>query len=258
MFNRVYPRACGGTSPAVSNSCLPLGLSPRVRGNLPVAERGGRGRRSIPARAGEPLPLLDAESLHEVYPRACGGTMYQTMYPGVTVGLSPRVRGNLLHRTFTDSKGRSIPARAGEPNTHWPTLMIAWVYPRACGGTDPWVRVRVQLQGLSPRVRGNPTPCGHCLPPWGSIPARAGEPVPILVFFIQEGVYPRACGGTDHVRHLVKVMPGLSSRVRGNLRRRGLVSIPHRSIPARAGEPQKVAVSPLTLSVYPRACGGTP
>ena len=51
------------------------GLSPRVRGNLPVgtglAEKVG----SIPARAGEPcLALLAACIRQGVYPRACGGT----------------------------------------------------------------------------------------------------------------------------------------------------------------------------------------
>ena len=94
---RVYPRACGGThgqsgqqpplgglSPRVRgkpvhhpSALWPFtGLSPRVRGN-PLRRHAHGRRRSIPARAGEPVLLL----------------------PGVgnpDQGLSPRVRGNLL------------------------------------------------------------------------------------------------------------------------------------------------------------------
>ena len=74
-------------------------------------------RRSIPARAGEPIVVEHVRSPTEVikvYPRACGGT-------------------------FDSSIKGSIPARAGEP--HAPKGEARHrriqVYPRACGGTPP-------------------------------------------------------------------------------------------------------------------------
>ena len=54
---RVYPRACGGTCRRPRRSDSPPGLSPRVRGNLLGAAERRRLRGSIPARAGEPLPV---------------------------------------------------------------------------------------------------------------------------------------------------------------------------------------------------------
>ena len=50
----VYPRECGGTSPAANGRASMVGLSPRVRGNRCRSGCWRRRRRSIPASAGEP------------------------------------------------------------------------------------------------------------------------------------------------------------------------------------------------------------
>ena len=97
-------------------------------------------------------------NLYQVYPRACGGT---TIFMGntETVGsLSPRVRGNL-------------PARCLSRNNQM-------VYPRACGGTMFEMCFHCLFPGLSPRVRGNRQYGGTNGLTIGSIPARAGEPLP--------------------------------------------------------------------------------
>ena len=99
-------------------------------------------------------------------------------------------------------------------------------------------------EGLSPRMRGNPTRMVGQIPTSGegSIPAHAGEPLlegrrqPC----IRTWVYPRACGGTTA---FARPWPE-----------------PHfGSIPAHAGEPAggPVRHRPHHPRVYPRACGGT-
>ena len=91
-----------------------------------------------------------------------------------------------------------------------------------------------------------------------SIPARAGEPAAVPTNAALCRVYPRACGGTvAQGRHFV-VGEGLSPRVRGNQRRDRQRDIAFRSIPARAGEPSSMARRWARITVYPRACGGTP
>ena len=111
----VYPRVCGGT---VGESRQPTGgggLSPRVRGNLPlynvVDEAGG----SIPACAGEPRTTARARRPTAVYPRVCGGTASMSPSFGGKSGLSPRVRGNPRVDGANANAGGSIPACAGEP-----------------------------------------------------------------------------------------------------------------------------------------------
>ena len=70
---------------------------------------------SIPARAGEPLPVAATSIGKWVYPRACGGTTGGSNEQLAILGLSPRVRGNRIERHGTKIGNR--------------------VYPRACGGT---------------------------------------------------------------------------------------------------------------------------
>ena len=123
-------------------------------------------------------------------------------------------------------------------------VLVAEVYPRACGGTprtSPWC-LRYD-RGLSPRLRGNPR-----TDPW-----------------------------------LLLLRTGLSPRLRGNLINGTVtsVSMRMRSIPAPAGEPQSIVSGfPVVVygsipapagepggtyrldhidlnEVYPRACGGT-
>ena len=50
---------------------------------------------------------------------------------------------------------------------------------------------------------------------------------------------------------------GLSPRVRGNRNWRPLTMLTFWSIPARAGEPRRIAILKQLKGAYPRACGGT-
>ena len=70
----VYPRVCGGTRKAGAAGWGRGGLSPRVRGNLPVLDTQRQCRRSIPACAGEPAGERLSGLRCAVYPRVCGGT----------------------------------------------------------------------------------------------------------------------------------------------------------------------------------------
>ena len=153
----VYPRACGGTPDTELAAVTNDGLSPRVRGNLQLDLRIRGAGRSIPARAGEPSPCPGGGSPSRVYPRACGGTRRPYQSCGLTIGLSPRVRGNLRQRHGRRGRRRSIPARAGEPEALVSNAILSQVYPRACGGTPPGHDDRRGLGGLSPARAGEPS-----------------------------------------------------------------------------------------------------
>ena len=53
----------------------------------------------------------------------------------ITLGLSPRVRGNPGEAQQFYINDRSIPACAGEPIGQNPHGVLRRVYPRVCGGT---------------------------------------------------------------------------------------------------------------------------
>ena len=174
----VYPRACGGTVMVLLQAGLLFGLSPRVRGNPAHRPDTERPRRSIPARAGEPMTGVWPAWTTWVYPRACGGTGGQAHVVSEAEGLSPRVRGNPFRASVLATIDRSIPARAGEPNCSGSNPGNHRVYPRACGGTTCADTSAASVWGLSPRVRGNHLRRHLRRQRLGSIPARAGEPSP--------------------------------------------------------------------------------
>ena len=111
----VYPRVCGGTGSALRNTLRGAGLSPRVRGNPAFPTTGAAWRWSIPACAGEPGPAWAYRGETGVYPRVCGGTKSAIANYWSSLGLSPRVRGNLLGPEAAQGSEGSIPACAGEP-----------------------------------------------------------------------------------------------------------------------------------------------
>ena len=111
-----------------------------------------------------------------VYPRVCGGTMGAEAPPVRWMGLSPRVRGNLGVAISLPPYSGSIPACAGEPYSSARQAKWRRVYPRVCGGTESSHPALQRVEGLSPRVRGNPAPSGWRESALRSIPACAGEP----------------------------------------------------------------------------------
>ena len=173
-----------------------MGLSPRVRGNQSPERHFFHEHGSIPARAGEPLRGGPNPTNGRVYPRACGGTEGEKVCFTEGLGLSPRVRGNLILLSYRCPRRGSIPARAGEPPAFECLNIMGGVYPRACGGTIAGAFRLPAAVGLSPRVRGNLLNLARPFGLDGSIPARAGEPSPTAARLTALTVYPRACGGT--------------------------------------------------------------
>ena len=253
----VYPRVCGGTRSVPRLRSEDEGLSPRVRGNRPRHGPPQWSPGSIPACAGEPTTSWAPSVESWVYPRVCGGTSIAWVNPVTEAGLSPRVRGNRLFHFYLSSSGGSIPACAGEPDGGAHIAAAPQVYPRVCGGTQQKLPVCASLDGLSPRVRGNPSSRRSSPAGSRSIPACAGEPGIPMRRPISRTVYPRVCGGTGDMLNARRQLGGLSPRVRGNRRNSWTSANSAGSIPACAGEPPVRKPSTRLKPVYPRVCGGT-
>ena len=173
------------------------GLSPRVRGNPIRASARATNAGSIPAGAGEPDAMCSRRKTIGVYPRGCGGTAPELSGSSYPLGLSPRVRGNLVADLCQAGDQGSIPAGAGEPGRSPCIRAACTVYPRGCGGTRLTLLTASFPRGLSPRVRGNPRRSWSCPHRVGSIPAGAGEPLADRCRPGWRQVYPRGCGGTS-------------------------------------------------------------
>ena len=88
----VYPRVCGGTTPAPSPPAFGGGLSPRVRGNRRPTTMGRLASGSIPACAGEPMSYAPENGDTAVYP-ACAGEPAAQSAPAAPRRVYPRVCG---------------------------------------------------------------------------------------------------------------------------------------------------------------------
>ena len=132
------------------------------------------------------------------------------------------------------------------------------VYPRVCGGTPDDDEIQANVDGLSPRMRGNRRRRLRFPPIAGSIPAYAGEPCRRCGYAFIREVYPRVCGGTTISCVRDAFSSGLSPRMRGNQWHCHLTLRHSQSIPAYAGEPHVNGKPGCQRPVYPRVCGGTP
>ena len=253
---RVYPRVCGGALQPVAITDADTGLSPRVRGSPPRTGRRRRGIGSIPACAGEPMIQARCKRSRRVYPRVCGGALYEDTNVWLDEGLSPRVRGSQSPGGRLGRIRRSIPACAGEPSGRTGRRSGSRVYPRVCGGAGGVHDAMAMFEGLSPRVRGSLAVNGTEVVAIGSIPACAGEPPWFRSRRCFPRVYPRVCGGASYFRNDAISSEGLSPRVRGSLRPHHAEIRQHGSIPACAGEPMVRENSTASVKVYPRVCGG--
>ncbi len=253
----VYPRVGGGTLRIDGLSRPQDGLSPRGRGNPGFVVARMYGLRSIPAWAGEPRQRPQVACRSGVYPRVGGGTSVECSPMTSFSGLSPRGRGNQIDDSLSYPYQRSIPAWAGEPSRHPAVWLSLSVYPRVGGGTVSHPAQYPMDQGLSPRGRGNHSKSGCRGQCTRSIPAWAGEP---LMSWLRNGlsqVYPRVGGGTSQGRCSAYAPHGLSPRGRGNPASQRVSTQSRGSIPAWAGEPGCLLLTPLDPTVYPRVGGGT-
>ena len=132
------------------------------------------------------------------------------------------------------------------------------VHPRVCGEHISFQANRLWPAGSSPRVRGTQEAALQAEFPGRFIPACAGNTYYYDFYGCKGPVHPRVCG--EHVAQdaLPPCVLGSSPRVRGTLNRIKPLAVPHRFIPACAGN--TVAKSRITFldTVHPRVCGEHP
>ena len=211
---------------------------------------------SIPACAGEPRGSRPGITAGRVHPRVCGGADASDDAAERRKGPSPRVRGSRPAGVRRRLPAGSIPACAGEPRTRCRCSSPGRVHPRVCGGATQEQTASPSPDGPSPRVRGSRGGASDVHAELGSIPACAGEPLPLACTKSRKGVHPRVCGGAGPMPSLRASARGPSPRVRGSQRGPGRVELGEGSIPACAGEPRPRRPWRSRCRVHPRVCGG--
>ncbi len=214
---RVHPRSRGATAnwPEIRERIL--GPSPLARGNRRAGQACGGHDGSIPARAGQPAAAGSACRTGRVHPRSRGATAIHPGGLGAGVGPSPLARGNPHEPGGRQRSHGSIPARAGQPtrSRRWPRH--EGVHPRSRGATERYGMQADLEYGPSPLARGNHELPAEEVDPLGSIPARAGQPIPAIGCTSATRVHPRSRGATGISDSSRSPSSGPSPLARGNL-----------------------------------------
>jgi len=151
------------------------GSSPRARGTQRHALRRERGRRFIPAGAGNTLLLFAAWHRTTVHPRGRGEHRPCPAPRIRSRGSSPRARGTHRRPHRRAAGARFIPAGAGNTPRRWSTPRYPSVHPR---GRGEHIRKPITARfilGSSPRARGTRGSSVGDLARLRFIPAGAGN-----------------------------------------------------------------------------------
>ena len=170
-------------------------------------------------------------------------------------GSSPRGRGTRYDDAHQPSRGRFIPARAGNTVRGNSPLSPRTVHPRAGGEHALADAELIQPFGSSPRGRGTRNESGYPRFQRRFIPARAGNTSTTSSGFKITAVHPRA--GGEHSTAMTAVTPATGSSPRGRGTRHGVAVGPRRGrfIPARAGNTTRPPAPRRRIPVHPRAGG---
>ena len=150
---------------------------------------------------------------------------------------------------------RIIPAHAGNSAYALLQRRMKADHPRACGELIIPVIEGMVDNGSSPRMRG--TLVGDCdgIASIRIIPAHAGNSEQSEVRRTSTPDHPRACGELFVTHDSSYAYPGSSPRMRGTHLRHIPQRIPHRIIPAHAGNSVRRQRPPCRTPDHPRACG---
>ena len=230
-----HPRACGELPKRRDIHVSCDGSSPRMRGTPHRRECVGRLRRIIPAHAGNSQLILVSRRIRSDHPRACGELIALMRFLRASAGSSPRMRGTLLQVRPELSRGRIIPAHAGNSVTPSSTHRQFPDHPRACGELVPPGVTLAPKDGSSPRMRGTHMSGVAAVLTSRIIPAHAGNSRYWARFDSAPSDHPRACGELEVRPVHGAACHGSSPRMRGT--RYGRAEIGHRNriIPAHAG-----------------------
>ena len=231
----VHPRACGERLSDRSQEALRAGSSPRLRGTLRRRIlRLARGR-FIPAPAGNAICRSISATSLAVHPRACGerGSRLGGRQP--SAGSSPRLRGTRETDGPHHRRDRFIPAPAGNARRGRRASPPSPVHPRACGERGPAPMTVQGIVGSSPRLRGTRSQACRRTCRRRFIPAPAGNARQVGRKGCLRAVHPRACGERVLNAASSAARSGSSPRLRGTLAPEVVGQLPHRFIPAPAG-----------------------
>ena len=252
-----------------------IGSSPRTRGTPRSPMRRRRSTRLIPADAGNTNSLRLEPIFPSAHPRGRGEHLADIIWGMLQPGSSPRTRGTRTITVTSKSKGRLIPADAGNTSRNMALSFLPPAHPRGRGEHMSRGSAEPPDSGSSPRTRGtrgggrrgrarggsSPRTRGtHGLSHGRGdilrlIPADAGNTAQNHLFVTHTAAHPRGRGEHAYANLGSLLITGSSPRTRGTRegQRPGFIHV--RLIPADAGNTERRRRSACAASAHPRGRG---
>ena len=250
-----HPRACGANLTVAVTLAVPAGSSPRMRGKHTKTPKTMSYPRIIPAHAGQTTSTSDSWATAPDHPRACGANTARKPVTGIKTGSSPRMRGKRGCGGRSTTRGRIIPAHAGQTSPLSEHSSPRSDHPRACGANAFGEHERCGGAGSSPRMRGKHQGRQLQQPQRRIIPAHAGQTTARTPVGDGKTDHPRACGANLAGFDSFEGESGSSPRMRGKHTKTPKTMSYPRIIPAHAGQTGWRCPAGCAPSDHPRACG---
>ena len=153
----VHPRMRGERHTVFSSTVRLFGSSPHARGTLKIWQYGKYFFRFIPACAGNAVTGAASIGLNPVHPRMRGERKPQRTPVQGNAGSSPHARGTHGPEDRQPTRGRFIPACAGNAREGRRCRAVPAVHPRMRGERALSDEEQRRMDGSSPHARGTPT-----------------------------------------------------------------------------------------------------
>ena len=154
QYNADHPRTCGANKTMCVVPMSFSGSSPHMRGKPVLRPARGRGRRIIPAHAGQTHHHYRSATPEPDHPRTCGANIENLLAIAYFVGSSPHMRGKRRCVGLSVPSTRIIPAHAGQTRPARSCPRASPDHPRTCGANELYESMSVLMFGSSPHMRG--------------------------------------------------------------------------------------------------------
>ena len=149
-----HPRLCGEKLESDAILGENAGSPPPMRGKVLFDTDAAYGVRITPAYAGKSSTIITSFLLHQDHPRLCGEKISSLSSNCSAAGSPPPMRGKENQQTNIFLGHRITPAYAGKRIAYLFTLDDVWDHPRLCGEKFLPPKVRWELAGSPPPMRG--------------------------------------------------------------------------------------------------------
>ena len=251
-----HPRVCGEKLTSFLSVIIPKGSPPRVRGKVARASAATTARGITPACAGKSAPWAKQKGGVGDHPRVCGEKAFHLIFPPLSWGSPPRVRGKVFSPALWMPLPKDHPRVCGEKLSGATRKFMRTRITPACAGKSASLMYFRAPGSDHPRVCGEKR-YGACVGKRnvGSPPRVRGKGFLAMATGCATRITPACAGKRLDFGRDCRMGDGSPPRVRGKDGHIHVSKTPKGITPACAGKSQRLSRDTRSDRDHPRVCG---